>query len=321
MAITDRAEEYFGRIIEKNTYFFHNDDFEIISEGYIAVLKNLLSHLKDTITEQGLSVKTISNWLVTDKNSLQALLTLTGISRETFLRLVSFVRIKNDPDINILVNRTDWPTENREFIEWNQDKLTSLLFSNEKFREGIVNLFFYGATKESISTNLPLFEYNKLTKEKFEFSVRALIDTIVRYKYKGSYAADKRNNPEILIMELLDHLNISYEKGKIPYVDRQMDFLIPSRSDPKIIVESSYVVTTSSGQGDKAKTEQSVYEMIKQHYPDSIFIGFLDGLGWLVRRGDLRRMTLAYDDVFTFRQDELERFSRLVTQIISGEQK
>ena len=100
-----------------------------------------------------------------------------------------------------------------------------------------------------------------------------------------------------------------------------MDFLIPSRSNPKIIVESSYVVTTSSGQGDKAKAEQSVYKMIKQHYPDSLFMGFLDGLGWLVRRGDLRRMTLAYDDVFTFRQDELERFSRLVTQIISGEQK
>ena len=320
MTIEGETGGHFGRVIEKNTYFFHNDDFEKISEGYIMVLTNLLSHLKDTIEDQGLSVETISNWILTDKNSLQALLTLTGISRETFLRLLSFVRIKNDHDLNILVNKDYWPPDNREFTEWNQDRITSLLFSNKKFREGIVNLFFYGATKESISTNLPLFEYNKLTKEKFEFSVRALIDTIVRYKYKGSYAADKRNNPEILIMELLDHLNISYEKGKIPYVDRQMDFLIPSRSDPKIIVESSYVVTTSSGQGDKAKTEQSVYKMIKQHYPDSLFIGFLDGLGWLVRRGDLRRMTLAYDDVFTFRQDELERFSRLVTQIISGEQ-
>ena len=319
MTVTDRAEEYFSRIIEKNTYFFHNDDFEIISEGYIAVLKNLLSHLKDTIEEQGLSVKTISEWLITDKNGLQALLTLTGISRETFLRLVSFVRIKNDPDINILVNRKDWPPENREFTEWNQDRLTTLLFSNEKFREGIVSLFFYGATKESISTNLPLFEYYKLTKEKFEFSVKALIDTIVRYKYKGSYAADKRNNPENLIIEVLERLNVPYEKGKIPNVDRQMDFLIPSRANPKIIIESSYVVTTSSGQGDKAKTEQGVYEKIKKHYPDSLFIGFLDGLGWLVRRGDLRRMTLAYDDVFTFRNDELERFSLLVTRIIGGD--
>jgi hypothetical protein len=194
-----------------------------------------------------------------------------------------------------------------------------LLFSNEKFREGVVSLFFYGATKESISTNLPLFEYYKLTKEKFEFSVKALLDTIVRYKYKGSYAADKRNNPENLIIEVLERLKIPYEKGKIPQVDRQMDFLIPSRSNPKIIIESSYVVTTSSGQGDKAKTEQSVYERIKTHYPQSIFVGFLDGLGWLVRRGDLRRMTLAYDDVFTFRKDELERFALMVTDIMRSD--
>ncbi len=98
-----------------------------------------------------------------------------------------------------------------------------------------------------------------------------------------------------------------------------MDFLIPSRSNPKIIIESSYVVTTSSGQGDKAKTEQSVYERIKTHYPQSIFVGFLDGLGWLVRRGDLRRMTLAYDDVFTFRKDELERFALMVTDIMRSD--
>lgn len=230
MTIEGETGGHFGRVIEKNTYFFHNDDFEKISEGYIMVLTNLLSHLKDTIEDQGLSVETISNWILTDKNSLQALLTLTGISRETFLRLLSFVRIKNDHDLNILVNKDYWPPDNREFTEWNQDRITSLLFSNKKFREGIVNLFFYGATKEALSKNLPLFEYYKLTKEKFEFSVKALIDTIVRYKYKGSYAADKRNNPENLIIEVLDHLNIQYEKGKIPYVDRQMDFLIPDRS-------------------------------------------------------------------------------------------
>ena len=99
-----------------------------------------------------------------------------------------------------------------------------------------------------------------------------------------------------------------------------MDFLIPSRDNPKIIIESSYVVTTSSGQGDKAKTEQSVKESIKQHYPNSVFIGFLDGLGWLVRQGDLRRMIKAYDDVFTFKQEELERFSKLVKEVIGGDQ-
>jgi len=313
--------EYFNRVIEKNTYFFHDDNFEKISEGHITILKNLLSQLKDTIEEKGLSVRTISDWLITDKNSLQALLTLTGISRETFLRLISFVRIKDDPDVNILVNRKYWPPENEGFTEWNEDKITELLFSNEKFREGIVSLFFYGATKEAISKNLPLFEYYKLSKEKFEFSVKALLDTIVRYKYKGSYAADKRNNPENLIIEVLERLNLPYEKGKIPHVDRQMDFLIPSRSNPKIIIESSYVVTTSSGQGDKAKTEQAVYKSMKKYYPQSKFFGFLDGLGWLVRRGDLKRMVMAYDDVFTFREDELQRFAKKVSEIIGGDEK
>jgi hypothetical protein len=319
LTVPDKAKEYFNRVIEKNTYFFHNDDFEKISESNIAILKNLLLQLKDIIKDKGLSVGTISDWLITDKNSLLAILTLTGISRETFLRLVSFVRIKNDHDLNILVNMEHWPQDNKQFTEWNQDKITELLFSNKNFREGIVNLFFYGATKEAISKNLPLFEYYKLTKEKFEFSEKALIDTIVRYKYKGSYAADKRNNPENLIIDVLKKLNIPYEKGKIPYVDRQMDFLIPSRSNPKIIIESSYVVTTSSGQGDKAKTEQSVSEMIKKHYPKSIFVGFLDGLGWLVRQGDLRRMISAYDEVFTFREDELERFALMVSKIMRSD--
>ncbi|MEM3830073.1 MAG: DpnII family type II restriction endonuclease [Conexivisphaerales archaeon] len=272
--------------------------------------------MKDKITEKGLSANTVADWLITDKNSLNALLTLTGISRETLLRLISFIRIKNDPDVNSLVNREKWPAEEGEFKEWDERRVLNLLSTNEYFRIGIVNLFFYGATKEAISKNLPLFEYNKLNKDKFEFSLNSLLDTIVRYKYKGSYAANKENNPENLITELLNKEGIPFEKGKIAGVDRQMDFLIPNRNDPKIIIESSYVVTTSSGQGDKAKTEQSVAKSIKEHFPNAAFVGFVDGLGWLVRRGDLERMVKAYDDVFTFREDELNRFLEYIRRVI-----
>jgi len=314
-----KPELFFSRVIEHNTYFFHNDDFEKVSEAHITTVRTLILQLRDDIEDAGLKVNTVANWIIKDRNGLLALLTITGLSRETFLRLISFIRIKNDPDINALVNRMHWPQETREFREWNEGALLSLISKNKDFREGIINLFFYGASKEAISKNLPLFEYYKLSKDKLKFSPEALIDTIVRYKYKGSYAADKRNNPENLIIEVLERLNVPYEKGKIPNVDRQMDFLIPSRANPKIIIESSYVVTTSSGQGDKAKTEQAVYEKIKKHYPNSLFIGFLDGLGWLVRRGDLRRMTLAYDDVFTFRNDELDRFRRLVIKTFKGD--
>ena len=82
-----------------------------------------------------------------------------------------------------------------------------------------------------------------------------------------------------------------------------------------MIIECSYSVTTASGMGDKAKTEKTVAQYLKQHYPGVIFIGFVDGLGWYVRRGDLRRMVDAYDFVFTFHKEELRRFENLLTEI------
>lgn len=278
-------------------------------------MTNLLLQLKTYIGDKTPKVEEISNWMITDKNSLTAILTLIGLSRETFLRLVSFIRIKNDIELDNLVNRKKWTKEKGEFHEWSESKLLDMISSNNDFRVGIVNLLFWGSTKDAITKNLPLFEHSKLSIKKFEYNTEALLDTIVRYKYKGSYAADKGNNPENLIIKILKSFNIPFERGRVKGIDRMMDFIIPSAREPKIIIESSYVVTTSSGQGDKAKTEKSIREQIKTKYPDASFYGFVDGLGWLVREGDLKRMVSAYDDVFTFKESELERFSNILKQI------
>ena len=96
-----------------------------------------------------------------------------------------------------------------------------------------------------------------------------------------------------------------------------MDFIIPSKKAPRVIVESSFLVTTSSGQGDKSKTEISIDSLIKRHYPKAKFIGFVDGIGWYVRKGDLKRMVGAYVDVFTFHKDELARFKQLLITELS----
>ncbi|OGY09366.1 MAG: hypothetical protein A3D24_04635 [Candidatus Blackburnbacteria bacterium RIFCSPHIGHO2_02_FULL_39_13] len=93
-----------------------------------------------------------------------------------------------------------------------------------------------------------------------------------------------------------------------------MDFIIPNKQNPLIIAESSFLVTTSSGQGDKSKTEISIDSLIKSHYPKAKFIGFVDGIGWYVRKGDLKRMVTAYEDVFTFHKEELKRFEKLLIE-------
>lgn len=94
-----------------------------------------------------------------------------------------------------------------------------------------------------------------------------------------------------------------------------MDFIIPNKRSPEIIIECSYLVTTSSGQGDKSKTEISIDLLVKEHYPETHFLGFVDGIGWYVRKNDLKRMVGAYEDVFTFHQEELVRFKQLLEEV------
>jgi len=46
---------------------------------------------------------------------------------------------------------------------------------------------------------LPLFELKKLSISKLSFEIDVLINTLIRYKEKGSYFSKKENNPEVII--------------------------------------------------------------------------------------------------------------------------
>ncbi|HEC92349.1 MAG TPA: hypothetical protein ENI51_05055 [Candidatus Atribacteria bacterium] len=308
-------ETKFKTVIEKNTFYFRNVEFEEEHEAYISSLAQNLFILKNRVEQEGLREEIFVDHIMNMEDGLDALLTLTGFSKESLLRLMTFIRVIDDEELNKIVNKEYWPKEDFE-REWTLEKIKLYVRSNRKFAEGIVNLFFKGSTVPILRKVIPLFEFKKLDINKLNFSTESLIDTIIRYKTKGSYAASKGNNPEVVIEKILNELRYPFERGKLENIPRTLDFIIPSKSSPKIIIECSYVVTTSSGMGDKAKTEQRVAETIKKHYPNALFIGFVDGIGWYVRRGDLARMVKAYNFVFTFRADEIEEFKKLLTSVM-----
>jgi len=310
-------ETKFKVVIEKNTFYFQNVEFEEEHEAYVSSLVQNLFILKNKVEQRGLKEDVFVEHIMNMEDGLEALLTLTGFSKESLLRLITFIRIVNDKELNKVVNKDYWPKEDLE-REWSLEKIKSYVRSNRKFAEGIVNLFFKGSTVPLLRRVIPLFEFKKLDINKLNFSTESLIDTIVRYKTKGSYAASKGNNPEVVIEKILNELQYPFKKGKLKKIPRTLDFIIPSKISPKIIIECSYVVTTSSGMGDKAKTEQKVAEAIKKYYPDALFIGFVDGIGWYVRKGDLRRMVKAYDFVFTFKAEELSKFKKLLKKVMEG---
>lgn len=256
------VEDKFTTVIQKNTFYFINQKFEEDYEGYINSLKETLLIVKNRVETEGLR-KEIFEWLLKEKeNGLRALLALTGFSNEYLKRLTTIIRIVDEPELNSLVYKNKWYKEKNpdNIHEWSDSTILKKIQSNEHFRKGLVNLFFEGASIPFLANTIPLFELKKLSISKLNFEIPELIDTIIRFKEKGSYSGMKGNNPEIVIAEILENLGLTYETGDLtelisnaPDNKRTMDFIIPNKKNPLIIVESSFLATTSSGQGDKSK--------------------------------------------------------------------
>ena len=321
------TDEKVSTVLTQNTFWFQDRMFEEEYEAHITVLRETLLVLRNQVQNQGLSKELIENLLLEKTNGLKVLLALTGFSNESFKRLVSFIRVVDDEELSKFSYRDQWLQEAEldkpSIQEWSDSNIQSKIQECASFRKGIVNIFYEGSTVPILSRTLPLFELKKLSFSKLNFEVEAMIDTLVRYKEKGSYSGKQRNNPETVIGNHLTEMEISFESGDLDklkenaFVEkRTMDFIIPNRKDPQIIIESSYLATTSSGQGDKAKTENNIRELIRKHYPNARFWGFVDGIGWYVRKKDLERMVEAFEEVFTLNPTELKRFRELLSTVL-----
>jgi len=315
------VQDKINTVIEKNTFYFFNKHFEETYEGNINSIKESLLFLKNEIDTKGLNKDIFYKLLSEKPNGLKSLLALTGFSNESLKRLITLIRVVDDDQLNNLSLNKKWNKSKKsgELAEWSDAIIEKMILSNEYFRQGIINIFFEGATIPFLIDTIPLFELKKLSISKLKFDLPSMIDTLVRYKEKGSYSGQTENNPETVISDLLQEMNVAFEKGDLSELikresttKRTMDFIIPDKRNPIILIECSFLVTTSSGQGDKSKTEISVKKLIERYYPKATFIGFVDGIGWYVRKQDLSRMVKAYDDVFTFHSDELLRFKNLL---------
>ncbi len=324
------TDQKFSTVIEKNTFYYFDQKFEENYEGYLHSIKEILMNLKFEIENNGLHKETIEKIISEKENGLRAILALTGLSNEVFKRLITVIRVADDSELNKVIFKDQWGKDRNENFtkgvsEWSDGYIQTLLRDNVPFRKGLVNILFEGASIPFLIRKIPLFELKKLSISKLSFDVNEMIDTLIRYKEKGSYSGKSKNNPETLITNILDAKNIPHVNGDLnelikfaPDNKRTMDIIIPNKKNPRIIIESSFLVTTSSGQGDKSKTELSIDSLLRHHYPNAKFVGFIDGIGWYVRKGDLKRMVNAYFDVFTFHPDELIRFDEFVQDEMSN---
>ena len=319
-----KADQFYRRVVEKNT-FYHFDDAveEQYDAGHITAVTTILLNLRESVKNGGIKRAYFEN-VLTKEHGLTAVLALNGLSLENLKRLTTVARAVNDPSLNELLRRKEWSIKEggnpRDVSELGSDRIQKLAQTDEAFRTGLVNLFFEGASNPYLRRHFPPFHLKKLSIQKLSFSNDGILDTLVRYKVGGSHTGQKDTNADQEIAHILKAYGVDYVSGVVldrlrdtnDDTDRTMDFIVPDQAEPRIIIESSFVATTSSGMGDKAKTTIRNGERIRVHYPSALFVGFVDGIGWYVRKRDLRRITSAFHEVFTFHEDELQRFRKLL---------
>ncbi len=294
----------------KNTWYYVNQSFEDKFEKDMDSLKEMGVELQNDLKIEGLQKEIIERF-IQKENGLKVLLGLIGFSNESLKRLLTLIQHEETETVKELSDK----------------QIEKYIKNDESFRKGIVDIFFkeFKELDSFIQETFPPFELKKLGKKKLE-DIKSMslevIDTLFRYKEKGSYAGKKENNAETSIKDILDAMGIPYEHGDLPLLvenephkKRTMDFIVPNKKNPQLIIESSFVTTTSSGQGDKAKTEIAIGRLLKKYYPDAKFVGFVDGIGWAVRPGDLERMTSAFDYTYTFHKDDLNSFKNLLNEV------
>ncbi len=234
---------------------------------------------------------------------LKAFVSLIGLSEERLKRVVSLVRFRyNDEDFR---------------TEWDVKKISKTLQTDTSFKELLIE-FFIGGRNSRIGAEIPLYYMRnfKLTDPEFiadltnfKYVERILNDNEIQGKYSNEVGAhvEKIIQSRLELYKTDINSNLRYEIQKeFPLFNKNIDFLIPSVNEPIILIESSYNITTGSGQSKRADQLVELYGILMKHNANHranriIILNYCDGFGWVGRQNDLHRIYDASDFVFNQR--------------------
>ena len=165
----------------------------------------------------------------------------------------------------------------------------------------MAKLFIEGRSSPLLASQLADFYLNQLyLPPNWQELIRDrnVVGNIVRKKLSGEYTDLKGDCVEDLLrarlQALQDRYGITHTKGQVVFLGKEVDHVVPSFEDPCVLIMSSYMETTSSGQTARANEQQSMYAKLRERhirYGNEIaFVNVVDGAGWLARRSDLEKL-------------------------------
>ena len=282
----------YDELFNSTTMFYMNPEYEAQIEKEVQEKTSQISIGLKTIT----SKETLKQYIVDNKDSLDHLTSVAEISVERFKRMVSMIR------------------KDRGFVfstEWGLSKIRTAMLESPAMMESVLNLIWDGKNDEKMKTCIPSFylenmamDSTTLRKLQDEKSVRQLVKRGLEGRYSNGIGDAVLSDIEKELCRVCSIHGLEYQKNvRVPILDRAVSFVLESPTKPRLILDVSYSVTTSSSQGSKKEAARKTVEVLKREQSagrNIVYVNFLDGAGWIGRQADLREIHRCSDYVLNF---------------------
>lgn len=275
----------------KSTTMFYIDD--ALEKEFDDAVENDVSEIKSELlsitTKEGLR-----HYIRTNPESLDRITSVLNISEEKFKRIVTMLR----------VNKGYMPTG-----EWTLSSLRNQMIASVEWMDEICNLLQFGARMETYQKLIPGFYLTNFSIDATTMGRLASDDDIrrlVKKGYEGRYnnkIGDSFYNRVFeYVKRICDVEGLTYaSKENVPLADRVVSIAIPDVRNPRILIDVTYGITTSSAQTKYAEKTEALCNILREkNYskPDReriVYINVVDGAGWVARQSDLYKIHRSSD--------------------------
>ncbi|MFS9042451.1 DpnII family type II restriction endonuclease [Streptococcus cristatus] len=298
----------FEELFNSTTMFYVNDKYEEEMEKEVQAKVDELARELQFIH----SKEDLKQYIIDHKDALDNLTSLMEISTERFKRMVSMIR------------------KDRGFVfstEWGLGKIRTAMMDSPAMMESVLDLLYDGRNDERMKAKIPFFYLDNmgiteatLAKLQNKDSIRLFVKRGLEGKYSNNIGDLILEDIERKINQVCVKHGLDYEKNvRVPILDRAVSFVLESPTDPKIIIDVSYSVTTSSAQGDKKNAARKTEDTLKKEREKGnqiIYVNFLDGAGWIGRQADMREIHRCSDYVINF--NNLNLIEDIITSYVEN---
>ncbi|MCW6666233.1 hypothetical protein NHG34_01525 [Aerococcaceae bacterium NML190938] len=282
----------YDELFNSTTMFYINEQYEADIEQEVRSKTADISVGLRTIKDKG----SLKQYIIDHKDALDNLTSAAEISVERFKRMVSMIR------------------KDRGFVfatEWSLGKIRTAMMESPAMMESILNLIWNGKNDDKMKACIPAFylenmimDETTLSKLQDENIVRQLVKRGLEGRYSNGIGDTVLADIEREIQRVCAKHGLEYQKNvRVSILDRAVSFVLESSIQPKLIIDVSYSVTTSSSQGSKKEAARKTVEVLSREKAagrNIVFVSFLDGAGWIGRQADMREIHRCSDYVLNF---------------------